>query len=167
MNIITTTNLTIQPLNLSYTAFILELTNTVGWLRFIGNRNINTIDDAHNYITKIINTPSITYYVVTLNSSNQPIGLLTVIKREYLNYPDFGFAFLPQYNTKGHAYEASKALLPKLIASHVTLAAITLADNLKSIALLQKLNFRFEKTIEIENEQLQLYTLNSLYPVLF
>lgn len=155
---ITTPNLSIQPLNLNYTAFVLELTNTEGWLRFIGNRNITNLTDAHSYIDRIINTPTITYYAVTLNSINEPIGLLTVIKREYLNHPDFGFAFLPQYKNKGYAYEAATALLPQLIACHTTLVAITLTDNLKSIALLQKLNFRFEKTIEIENEQLQLWS---------
>ena len=33
--------------------FILRLVNTAGWLRFIGDRNIRTAEDARAYVQKI------------------------------------------------------------------------------------------------------------------
>ena len=42
----TTDRLLLDSLTPDDTEFILELVNTAGWLRFIGDRNIRTVDDA-------------------------------------------------------------------------------------------------------------------------
>ena len=52
---IETKRLKLRPISLKDAEFIIDLTNSKGWLNFIGNRNISTKEDAVNYIQKIIN----------------------------------------------------------------------------------------------------------------
>ena len=74
-----------------------------------------------------------------------------------------GFAFLPEYEGKGYAKESSDAVIyyAKKSLNINQLAAITVPNNLRSIQLLKKLNFGFEKTIQLENdkEELMLFKL--------
>ena len=51
MNILLyTSRLLLRELNENDAPFILELLNTEGWLRYIGDRHIHTIADAVKYI---------------------------------------------------------------------------------------------------------------------
>ena len=106
----TTERLNLQPLNKNHAAFIFELLNTVGWLKFIGNRYIHTNIDAVNYIERINSNTAIKYWAVHSKLSNEAIGLVTLIKRDYLQNSDIGFAFLPKFSGNGFAYEASNSL---------------------------------------------------------
>lgn len=146
-----TNHLAIRPLQLTDSEFIKDLVNTEGWLQFIGDRNIKTKSDAAQYIQKIIENPNVQYWIVYLKDSQMPIGILTFIKRDYLEFHDFGFAFLPQYSRKGYAFEASVALLSELIIGTEKIQAITLKENVNSIKLLEKLGFKEESEIEKEN----------------
>ena len=110
-----TERLTIERLNLNDNSFILKLVNTEGWLKYIGDRNVKTIEDANNYIKKIINLKNIIYWVTKRKSDNSNIGIITLIKRDNLEHFDFGFAFLPNSSKKGYAYEASKIILDRLV----------------------------------------------------
>jgi [ribosomal protein S5]-alanine N-acetyltransferase len=88
----------ITPMNIADHGFIMELVNTEGWIRFIGNRNVTTQKSAIEYLERILENPDITYWVVRLKESSTPIGVVTFIKREYLLHRVIGFAFLPQYS---------------------------------------------------------------------
>lgn len=160
MNLMVTERLLLSPLAPTDHVFISELLNTEGWLRFIGDRNIRSEEDALAYITKINNNPSITYYTVRLKATQQPVGLVTLIQRDYLTQPDIGFAFLPAHNGNGYAYEAASVVLAKLWSegNHPQVHAVTLPGNIRSIKLLEKLGLHFEKTIEVNNDLLHLYT---------
>ncbi len=150
---------TIDPLTLSDSTFILKLVNTKGWLENIGDRNIHDESDAANYIHKILNNANTKYWVVRIKESQDPIGILTLILRDQLDYHDFGFAFLPEYNNKGFAFEASKVILEALLNSgdFPAIIAITIPQNTASVRLLSKLNFNFEKEITYNNEVLRQY----------
>ena len=50
-----TNRLLIKPTNLDDAEFVLELMNTDGWIRFIGDRNVHTIENAKNYISEKMN----------------------------------------------------------------------------------------------------------------
>ena len=154
----TTSRLTLQLLHLKDAPFIQTLVNTPGWLQFIGDRKIHTITAAEEYITKILNNQAITYYIVTLKGQPITIGLITLIKRTYLNHPDIGFAFLPEFEKKGYAFEAASVVLNHFKAQLPTIHATTLASNTPSIQLLKKLGFIFTKTIENEGQVLQVYS---------
>jgi RimJ/RimL family protein N-acetyltransferase len=102
---------------------------------------------------------NIQYWVVRLNEKNVPIGIVTFIKRDYLEYHDIGFAFLPQFSKKGYAYEAVFAVLNELKneKAHPQILATTIQDNVRSIQLLEKLGFHFEKIIQQGAIELYLY----------
>jgi RimJ/RimL family protein N-acetyltransferase len=159
------TNLTTERLSLNALAiedadFIQELVNTKGWLQFIGDRNIHTKEDAVNYINKINSSPNIHYRVVRIKGTQAPAGIISFIKRDYLEHFDIGFAFLPKYNGKGYAYEAAKAVLAVIstMPEHPVVLATTISGNVSSIKLLTRLGLRFEKEIVIEGEKLHVYS---------
>lgn len=154
-----TDRLSINPLSSNESDFILELVNTEGWISFIGNRNIHNEEDSILYIKKIIKNPDIKYFTVRLRSSNDPIGIITVIKRDYLEYRDIGFAFLPEFFSKGYAFEAAKSVLDELLKSNEHLQATTVPENSSSVRLLKKLGMKFDKEIVPENKKLCVYIL--------
>lgn len=156
---LTTNRLLIEPLSLDDNDFIFELINTEGWIRFIGNRNINSATQAIDYIQKIIDNQNINYWVVKLKEENIKIGIITFIKRDYLDHYDIGFAFLPNYTHNGFAYEASVKILDFVSAlpGQNSILATTVPENISSIKLLKKLGMNFEKEIERDNIILHVY----------
>jgi RimJ/RimL family protein N-acetyltransferase len=100
------------------------------------------------------------YWVVCLKDNLAPIGIITFMKRTYLDHFDIGFAFLPQYNGKGYAYEAAKEVLSIVseMPEHSIVLATTLPDNISSIRLLTKLGLCFVREIEVGSEKLYVYS---------
>ncbi len=91
-------------------AFLQELVNTDGWIKFIGDRNIHSTEDANNYINKLISTNENFYWVVRIIENLKSIGVITLVKRNYLDHYDLGFAFLPSGQGKGYAQEAANII---------------------------------------------------------
>ena len=126
--------------------FFLSLLNSPGWLKYIGDRNVHTTDEAEAYIENrilpVYETPGHGSYVVQLHHKVEPLGFVGVFRRDTLPAPDFGFAFLPEGQGKGYALEASRAILstPE-VAALPELLAITLPHNTRSRRLLEKLGF--------------------------
>ena len=156
---LTTDRLLITPLELTDSAFILELVNTEGWLKFIGDRNVHTTTEAAAYIQKILDNKNIVYWVVKQKDVGEKMGVISFIQRDYLEHPDIGFAFLPRVNKNGFAYEASNAVLQRLIvdAGLKHILATTIPENKSSISLLKKLGLNFEKELETDNQVLHIY----------
>jgi len=159
-NAILTERLTLEILKAEDYDFILSIVNSKGWIENIGDRNIHSKEEAIEYIKKILWTENFLYWVVRLKKAGTPVGIISLIKRSYLEYFDIGFAFLPQYTNNGYAYEASKAILAMVsrLPAFKTVLATTLSSNKSSIKLLAKLGFRFEKENEKENQKMHIYT---------
>ncbi|HET8859360.1 GNAT family N-acetyltransferase [Marivirga sp.] len=160
---IETERLTIRPINLKDAEFIIDLVNSDGWLKFIGDRNISDISDARNYIQKILDNPNFYYSVFELKESRKAIGVVTFLKREDEKYPDIGFALLPEFEKNGYVFEASKSYLEKIksLDKYVNIIAITLPDNQKSINLLQKLGLQYIGDYEKEKVTISYYVLKN------
>lgn len=141
--------------------FINQLVNTLEWIKFIGDRNVKTEDDAKNYVQKIIDNPNVIYWVVKLKTENTKIGIITFIKRDYLEHNDIGFAFLPKYAKKGYAHEATTQVLKDAIKNHNRILATTIKENINSIKLLEKLGLSFKNEIEVGKDLLQIYSTTS------
>jgi len=154
-----TDRLLITPLDVSDSRFILELVNTPGWLAFRGDRNVHSDADATTFIKNIIDNPDTDYWIVKLKQDHVCIGIVTFIKRNYLAYHDIGCAFLPRYINNGYAYEATKSVLCHEIDTHKhkRISAITTAENIASIKLLEKLGLVFLQDIKVRNKKLILY----------
>jgi ribosomal-protein-alanine N-acetyltransferase len=140
--------------------FIMELVNTKGWLQFIGNRNINSKEEAERYIDKLKATENLFYWVVRIKDTCTPTGIISFLKRDYLEHFDIGFAFLPQYSGNGYAYEAAHNVLlaVKEDPKYSTVLATTIPENMRSIKLLEKLLLKFDKEIQIGEQTLHIYS---------
>lgn len=165
VKILETERLRSRALALTDTSFVLELLNSPGWLQFIGDKNVRTEKQAESYLE---NGPFKSYrennfglLLVEKKDDRKPIGMCGLLKRETLEYPDLGFAFLPEFHGKGYAFEIATATMAhaKETLNISKISAITLADNNSSIRLLEKLGFSFESTARLANsdEELLLY----------
>ncbi len=159
-NEIITERLSLNLLTIDDCDFVKRLVNTKGWIEFIGDRNVNTDDDAIAYVTKILNTENLFYWVVRTRDNNTPVGIISFMKRNYLENFDIGFAFLPEFNGNGYAYEAAKEVLSMVnkTPGYYPVVATTVPQNAKSIKLLTKLGLHFEKEIDVEDEILHVYS---------
>ena len=159
----TTERLKLDRLNLNDAAFIFELLNTEGWIKFIGDRNIRSIEDSEKYIEKTIRNPDIIYWVVKTIDEKDSMGIISFVKRENLELRDIGFAFLPIFSKRGYAFEAAETVLKDLLHdpdSQVILAT-TKAENINSIKLIEKLGFQFDKAIENGDTKSLLYCISA------
>ncbi|MBB5397794.1 GNAT family N-acetyltransferase [Mucilaginibacter sp. AK015] len=146
-------NLSLRRFTVDDAAFVFELLNTPAWKKFIGDKNVNSHEDAVKYIK---NGPQSMYakhgyglWLVSITETGRPIGMCGLVQRDYLDRPDLGFAFLPGFEGKGLAYEASMAALI-YVHQHYQLDkiyAITLADNIRSRRLLARCGFVHDQTV--------------------
>jgi len=157
-----TENLLLREFSASDAAFTLQLLNSKGWLDYIGNKGVHTIEDAKTYLTSgpISNYKKLGFglYLVELNDNNTPIGMCGLLKREALPNVDIGFAFLPEYMKKGYAREAVKAILDhihKNLKIKIVLA-ITQENNQRCIKLLNALGFAYQKNVKLSNDEQEL-----------
>ena len=164
---IETPRLLIRRFTLEDDAFILELLNEPGWIRYIGDRNLKTLEDARGYLAK---GPLASYEhhgfglsLVSVKESGASAGMAGLIRRETLPDVDVGFAFLERHMGRGYAREAAQAViaagweplgLPRIVA-------ITTTDNERSIHLLEGIGFSFERVFRLpdDDEDLNLYAL--------
>jgi RimJ/RimL family protein N-acetyltransferase len=168
LKIIATERLLLRPFTLENSDFILELLNTERWIKYIGDRNVKTTEQAREYLEngplKSYQTNGFGLSLVQLKANNKPIGMCGLIKRDYLDHPDIGFAFLPNYTGKGYAYEVAKRTIQYAMneLQKENILAITLPENSSSIRLLVKLGFKYDKNFITKdtNEELLLYSLN-------
>lgn len=149
--------------------FALELLNSAGWLKYIGDRGVKDIESAKAYIREKVLTLYENYgygpYGVMIKNSGKLIGCCGLFKRDFLDDPDIGFAFLPEYFGNGYAIEAATAVMQEAMneMSLKRITAITVAENHRSINLLTKLGLKFEKMIPYpgESQKLMLFSTAS------
>lgn len=138
-------------------AFILAIVNSEGWLRFIGDRNIHSTEESIAYIKRIKDTPDFFYWIVRLKDSHTPIGIISFLKRSYLDHFDIGFALLPDFVGFGYAHEAAEAVLSAAKTQYAPILATVVPQNSSSIRLLTKLGFHFDKEINLQDLTLHVY----------
>jgi RimJ/RimL family protein N-acetyltransferase len=158
-----TNRLIIRPISIDDHGFILKLVNTEGWLKYIGDMNVNNDQDAKNYIQKILDRKGKGRFYGVFEDKHTKIlmGIVTFLNRETQAYPDMGFATLPQFEGFGYTLEASQAFLDKLLSDHNDISkiiAITKTDNLRSINLIKKLGFEYFDT-DVMDHQLSIYMI--------
>jgi RimJ/RimL family protein N-acetyltransferase len=160
--ILETERLLLKPARTEDAAFIFELLNSPKWKQFIGDRKVNSIDDAEEYIKNrmLPQFERLGYgnYIVIRKSDNAKVGSCGLYDREGLKGIDIGFAFLPAYERKGYAFEAANKILyaGKIHFGIKKLSAITTQTNFSSQKLLEKLGFEFIKITRIPNDEKEL-----------
>jgi RimJ/RimL family protein N-acetyltransferase len=156
--ILATSRLTLRHIALQDAEFILELLNDVDFLRFIGDKGVRTIEDAREYIRS---GPLASYelngfglWLVELKGRPIAVGMCGLLKRPALDDVDLGFAFLPQYRSRGYAFEAATAVLSygREVLGLGRIVAITNSDNAGSLRVLEKVGMKFDRMIRLSEE---------------
>ena len=167
MKILETERLVLRQFTFEDADFILRLLNEPSFIQNIGDRGVRTLEDARSYILRV---PIASYekngfglYLVILKESGKSIGMCGLIKRDQLEDVDIGYAFLPEFWSKGYAVEA--ALAVKEYARDVIglkrLIAITDPENQASIRVLEKIGLRFEKVVRLSEDDIELKLLGA------
>ncbi|WP_421799190.1 GNAT family N-acetyltransferase [Haliscomenobacter sp.] len=156
--ILQTQRLILRKLSFNDTDFIIELVNSPGWLQYIGYRNIHTTEDAIRYLgdgpLKSYEQHGFGLLLIQLKTTGTPIGMCGLLKRDTLPLPDLGYALLPAYEGKGYITEATSAYLTYVEQQLQIekLMAITSLNNEKSIRVLEKLHFVFERYMNMSGD---------------
>jgi RimJ/RimL family protein N-acetyltransferase len=149
-------------------AFILRLLNEPSFLQYVGDKHVRTLDDARDYI---VNGPVESYatngfglYLVRRSDDSTSVGICGLVKREALEHPDIGFAFLPEFWRRGYATEAAAAVLgfsrDSLALERVV--AITAPHNEPSIRVLGKIGMTFRETVYLtpDRPEVRLFSID-------
>ena len=165
MKILETERLIVREIVENDDEFILDLLNQPTFIKYIGNRGVDTLEKAREAIEskyrQSYRENGFGLYIVELKELQTPIGFCGFVKRDGLPDADIGFAFLPQFERKGYAFESAEAVMrygrEKLNLDRVL--AITTQNNHSSIRLLEKLGFTFDRLIKMphETEELNLF----------
>jgi RimJ/RimL family protein N-acetyltransferase len=168
MTVLETKRLILRSATLGDAAFVLRLLNEPSFLRFIGDRGVRTLDDAGRYIADRFiasyEQHGFGLWIVEQKDVPGAIGLSGLVKRDALPDPDIGFAFLPEFWSRGYAYESAAGVkryaietlgLPRLLA-------ITNPDNAGSIRIVEKLGLEFVRMMALsESDEVRLYALET------
>lgn len=158
-----TERLILRHFELSDAEYIVKQLNDSFFIQFIGDKHVRILVDAEKYLKE---GPIESYRkfgyglnVICLKLDDSPIGMCGLVKRDELEYPDLGFAFLPEFFSKGYATEASKAIIEDAFQVHKLniLLGITLPNNQASNRLLTRLGFIQKGSIEINGFENNLY----------
>ena len=133
--------------------FILALLNDPGWLRYIGDRGVRTLEDARRYVEqgprRMYADHGFGLFLVERKLDGAPLGLCGLIRRDTLPDVDIGFALAESFRGHGYAHEAAAATLrhARETLQLKRVVAIAMPGNVASTRLLERLGLRFERTI--------------------
>ena len=158
-----TKRLSIRHFTLNDAGYIVRQLNEPSFIRYIADKQVRTIPDAEHYL---VAGPLASYEkngfglnAVVLKEEQIVIGMCGLVKRDELDHPDLGFAFLPAYWGRGYAGEAGRAVLETATETHglETVLGVTLPGNLASNRLLEKIGFTLSGKADING------VVNNLY----
>jgi [ribosomal protein S5]-alanine N-acetyltransferase len=151
--ILTTRRLSLRRLTPADAPFIMELMNERPYIDNIGDRGVRSVSDATFYIDSKY-TPSYErhgygFYVVTLEEDSVPVGICGLVKRDTLEHPDLGFAYLQRFWSLGFAVEAASAVLAyaRDTLNLPYLYAVVSPRNDRSIRLLAHLGLNYVRSL--------------------
>jgi ribosomal-protein-alanine N-acetyltransferase len=146
--------------------FVLELLNDPSFIRNIGDRGVRDLEGARRYLLDgaVASHEKHGYGMdlVELRSTGEAAGLCGLVRRDDLDDPDIGYAFLPKFTGLGYAAESAAAVLAHARGALALprVLAIVSPDNERSIRVLEKSGLRFERMITPpgEDRAIRLFT---------
>jgi ribosomal-protein-alanine N-acetyltransferase len=138
-----TARLIVRRIDLGDAGFMLALLNDPGFLANIGDRGVRTIEQAREYVCDrvlAVYPAGVGMLLVSRKRDGEAVGTVGFVRRDGLDHPDLGFAYLAEHCGQGYGGEAARGLLDH--APEIRpLLAVTQPDNLPSGAVLRKLGF--------------------------
>ncbi len=165
MIIAETERLIIRVLNLEDANMYLALLNDPGFLKYIGDKEVRNLSDSIEHLKsnplKMQKEKGYSLYCCQLKNSNKTIGISGLTRREGLEHPEVGFAFLEKYCRQGFGLESVAAVIgyARTTLKLKVLQAITDQENEASIGLLKRLGFEFKCLVKlpINDEEINLF----------
>jgi RimJ/RimL family protein N-acetyltransferase len=160
LNVIETERLNLREMSGADAAFVLEVLNDPGFVRFVGDRGVRTVEGAARYIderfAESYRQHGFGLWLVETKDKGVPVGICGLLKRGTpVPGVEVGYAFLPPFRGKGYAFEAAAASLrhARDVLGQPRLYAITNTDNTISMRVLEKLGFSLERTVRLSGEE--------------
>jgi [ribosomal protein S5]-alanine N-acetyltransferase len=153
--VLQTERLILRQLKVDDAAFMLALLNDPAWLQYIGDRGVRTLEQAEVYLRNgaiaMYARSGFGLWMVELKNTHRPIGICGLIKRDTLPDVDLGFAFTTDFRGGGYAFEAATGTMEyaREALGMQRVIAIVSPENARSIGLLERLGFRFEKSLRL------------------
>lgn len=168
MTILETDRLLLSELSCDHCEFIFELVNESTFKRFVGDKNVDSLEDARRYLREgpIANLEHHGYglFLVTLKKTRARAGICGLLRREGFDDPDLGFAFLERYRENGYASESAARVLNYGFRDLGLGRIIAMADpgNEPSIRILRRLGFAYQRKIRMpgDDHDINLYILD-------
>jgi RimJ/RimL family protein N-acetyltransferase len=157
MNRVTTpinSRVVLRRLTLADAPFILELLNDPDFIANIADRHVRTLEDAERYLVagplEMYDRLGYGLWCVELRTTGTPIGICGLLKRDWLEDVDLGFALLPDFRARGYALDAARIALARASEVYAVprVVAIVSRGNERSERLLAKLGMAFEKMVQ-------------------
>lgn len=138
--------------------FILALLSSRGFIDNIGDRGVRDEAGALGYIDRLAEgyrTNGFGLWTAERLADGEPIGIAGLVKRDGLDCPDVGYAFLETAWGQGYAQEAASAVMTHArdVLGVARLAAITTPHNHASMAVLRKIGFKYQGLIRLPGSE--------------
>ncbi|SJZ31938.1 GNAT family N-acetyltransferase [Sediminibacterium ginsengisoli] len=161
--ILITERLTLRQLSIHDDQRIFTLRSDVNVNKYLDRPISNTIDDARDFITKIIKSSAL-YWVITLHNPNILIGTICLFGFSDENRAcELGYELLPEFHRQGIMQEAVAKVID--YAFHVIKVAEIKAylhkENISSVKLLEKFLFLNSDEPVKENPDILCYHLTN------
>jgi RimJ/RimL family protein N-acetyltransferase len=162
MIVLETDRLLLRHFTLHDAAFIFRLLNEPSFIQNVGDKGVRTLEQACGYLLegpiKSYQTYGHGLYLVVLKESHQPIGMCGLLKRDQFDEVDLGYAFLPEFWSKGFAFESASAVVNfgLNVLGRAKMLAIVSPGNAASIKVLHKLGFAFSQNLRMQPESPEL-----------
>jgi RimJ/RimL family protein N-acetyltransferase len=153
MHVLDTARLVLRHLTADDAPFLVRLLTEPEVMRQIGDRGVRTAADAAAYLRDgpwgAGAREGYGMWRVARRADDAPVGLCGLLRRETLDAPDLGFAFLPEHRGQGYAREAGAAVLAHArdALGLARVVAVTRPDNAASQRVLAALGFAPEGTV--------------------
>lgn len=162
--ILETDRLWLRPQTVEHSAYLYELMSSPGFIENIGDRGINSVEDARRYMERMQSGEGHVneYYnhVAIRKTDGKFLGNCGFFRRDGLPGYDIGYAFLPEAHGHGYATEAAKEVLKYVWEQGIPeIYGITLPANIPSCRVLEKIGLTLLDYVYLPNdpEKLCLY----------
>lgn len=135
--------------------------------KYLGRQPSKTIEDAINFINKIndnFEKNSSIYWVITRTNTKEFVGTICLYDfSKENNSCEIGYELLPKFQGQGIMKEATEKIIEYAFQTMQLqkIVAVTHKDNQNSSKLLEKFDFKKSMEPDIENADLNIYTLTN------
>jgi ribosomal-protein-alanine N-acetyltransferase len=161
---LSTERLELRQLLTSDAAEVFRLRSDAQVNRYIDRPKANSIEDAREFINKILHSPSdqSVYWAISLRREQKLIGAICVwnISKED-SRAEIGYELLPDYHGQGIMQEAMTAVIDHGFRNMGlrSIVAVLHPENIKSVKLLERNNFLINTEQKDQLENMVVYSL--------